>query len=78
MTEESVVKLIEDLRTGRPVKIGPQSKQVDCEGPAGQTTLKDTAAASRPPQFRDIDALKAEVAAAQAAAAAAAAAAKKP
>jgi len=76
LTPETTVKLLDDLKAGTAVKVGPQNGQKNCEGIQGQTTLKDF---DPKPFSRDFDALKREVEeAAKKAAAAAAEAAKKP
>jgi len=82
LTPETTVKLLDDLRAGKPVKVGPQNGQVSCEGIMGRTTLKNPDAIK--PVVRDLDALKAahekakQEAAAKAAADAAAKAAAAP
>jgi hypothetical protein len=70
LTPANTVKLLDDLKAGRPVKIGPQNHRKVCEGPMGQTTLLGEV---NGPMSRDFDALKkaeAEKAAAARAAAA--------
>ena len=70
-----MIKLLDDLKAGRPVQPGPQNgKQKVAEGPMGKTTLLDYSVIK--PVCRDLDALKAEqLKAAEAAKAAAASAA---
>ena len=55
LTEESTIKLLDDLKAGRPTKIGPQIKRQWSAGPMGATTLKDAVPV---PPCRDFDALK--------------------
>lgn len=40
LTPQSVVKLLDDLKAGNPVKIGPQNARVHSLGPLGRTSLK--------------------------------------
>lgn len=40
LTVESTNKLLDDLRAGKKVKVGPQTNRNNCEGPQGRTTLK--------------------------------------
>jgi len=75
LTPQNTVKLLDDLKAGNKVKVGPQTAQFDCEGPLGQTTLKTIPDAF--PKFRDFDKLKADAAAAAKEAAAKEAAAKE-
>lgn len=56
LTPETTVKLLDDLRAGRTPKVGPQNGQQTCEGPMGQTTLKNYDEIK--PVCRDLDALK--------------------
>lgn len=79
LNPQSTVKLLDDLKAGRPVKEGNQNHIKTCEGPMGKTTLFTEVE----PVCRDFDKLKVDYEAAQkaekekAAAAAAAAAAQK-
>eukprot|EP00455_Lapot_gusevi_P018208 TRINITY_DN1988_c0_g2_i1.p1 TRINITY_DN1988_c0_g2~~TRINITY_DN1988_c0_g2_i1.p1 ORF type:complete len:226 (-),score=97.00 TRINITY_DN1988_c0_g2_i1:161-838(-) len=57
LTEESTVKLLDDLKAGKPVKIGPQTDRRNSIGPQGRTSLFDAPSA---PPCRDFDALKAK------------------
>jgi len=61
LTPENTTKLIEDLRAGRKVHIGPQNGQKDCEGPQGQTSLKDPDKIDPHAGFRDLGKLKVEL-----------------
>lgn len=54
LTPESTVKLLDDLKAGRPVKIGPQNDRIHSEGPMGRTSLIGPASG---PQCRDLTAL---------------------
>lgn len=83
LTPENTIKLLDNLRAGNTVKVGPQNHQKDCEGAMGRTTLKDVA--SIKPVCRDLAEVKRQAeekakadAAAKAAAAAAAAAGAPP
>ncbi len=60
LTPANTVKLLDDLKAGRPVKIGPQNHRRVCEGPMGQTSLTGEVPG---PTSRDFDALKKEIAA---------------
>lgn len=60
LTPETTKKLLDDLRAGRSVKVGPQNGQVSCEGIQGQTTLKDAGRLTN--VCRDFTALKEELA----------------
>ena len=40
LTPENVVKLLDDLRDGKEVKVGPQNHRKNSEGPLGRTSLK--------------------------------------
>jgi hypothetical protein len=51
------VKLIDDLRAGRPVKVNNQNAVRTCEGPVGQTSLNGEPPG---PFSRDLAALLAE------------------
>lgn len=57
LTPETAVKLVDDLRNGRAVQVGPQNGQKNCEGIQGKTSLKT----NPKPVCRDLDALKAEL-----------------
>lgn len=76
LTTDSVVKLIDQLKTGgfAAAKVGPQTKQANCEGPMGKTSLFTI----HPSVCRDLDALKAALPAAGAPPAAGAAPAAAP
>lgn len=54
LTEESMVKLLDDWKAGRAVKVGPQNGQRVAEGIQGKTTLKTPVK----PVCRDLDAVK--------------------
>jgi len=54
LTEESTVKLLDDLKAGRPTKIGPQTARLNSVGPMGATSLFEITG----PQSRDFEALK--------------------
>ena len=56
LTPESTIQLLENLRKGLPVKVGPQNHQKDCEGPLGRTTLNNPESITS--VCRDFDALK--------------------
>jgi len=81
LTPENTKKLLDDLKAGNKVKVGPQNDQYSCEGLQGQTTLKEADKMDHMKPFRDLDKLKeqhqkaAEAAAAAAKATAAASAA---
>jgi len=53
LTPESIIKLVDDLRSGREVKPNNQNHVFSCEGPMGQTTLLSDVA----PVRRDLDLL---------------------
>jgi NADH-quinone oxidoreductase subunit E len=74
LTPESTRKLLQDLRAGKPVKIGPQNHRKNSEGPLGRTSLK-----TPPPNYtvRDFGQAQKDWEAKKAAAAAAAAAKQK-
>jgi NADH dehydrogenase (ubiquinone) flavoprotein 2 len=61
LTPESTIKLLEDLRSGRKVHVGPQNGQKDCEGPQGQTSLKEPDKLDPQAAFRDLGKLKIEL-----------------
>jgi len=61
LTPESTIRLLDDLKKGKKVKIGPQNGQRDCEGPAGQTTLKSVDKIDVLAAFRDLPKLKADL-----------------
>jgi hypothetical protein len=52
------VNILRKWKNGEEVKPGPQNGQKDCEGPAGQTTLKDLSFIK--PESRDFAQLKKE------------------
>ena len=54
LTPETTVKLLDDLKAGRPVKIGPQNGRIHSEGPMGRTSLTGPPTG---PQCRDLSAL---------------------
>ena len=54
LTPETTIKLLDDLKAGRPVKIGPQNHRVHSEGPMGRTSLTGPPSG---PQCRDLSAL---------------------
>lgn len=64
LTPDNMKQLIRDWKAGKEVKEGNQNHIKTCEGPQGKTTLK-TQLPDKPP-CRDLDALKAELAAAKA------------
>lgn len=33
LDEQSTIQLLSDLKSGKPVKVGPQNGQISCEGP---------------------------------------------
>lgn len=68
MTPKTTIELLDNLRAGRPVKVGPQNGQQDCEGPDGRTTLHKPEETWKP-ITRDLKALKKELDAEKAAAA---------
>lgn len=41
LTPENIIKLVDDLRAGKEVKVGPQNHRKNSEGPLGRTSLKD-------------------------------------
>jgi hypothetical protein len=59
LTPATTVKLLDDLKAGRPVKIGPQNERIHSEGPMGRTSLIGEASG---PQCRDLSALGAAAA----------------
>jgi len=59
LTPESAVKLLKDFKEGNPMKVGPQTDQINCQGPLGRTTLLDDELPE--PVCRDLDALKKEI-----------------
>jgi NADH dehydrogenase (ubiquinone) flavoprotein 2 len=60
LDEDNTKRLLDDMRAGKTLKPGPQIPGLrDCEGPQGQTTLKDFDASKYP--CRDFVALKAEL-----------------
>ena len=54
LTPATTVKLLDDLKAGRPVKIGPQNDRIHSEGPMGRTSLIGEASG---PQCRDLSGL---------------------
>jgi len=60
LTPATTVKLLDDLKAGRPVKIGPQNARIHSEGPMGRTSLLGEASG---PQCRDLSAVGAAAAA---------------
>ena len=54
LTPENTIKLLDDLKAGRPVKIGPQNDRIHSEGPMGRTSLTEPPSG---PQCRDLSAL---------------------
>ncbi len=52
LTPETTVKLLDDLKAGNPVKIGPQNGLRNSEGPMGRTSLTGTPSG---PQCRDLN-----------------------
>jgi len=54
LTPENTVKLLDDLKAGRPVKIGPQNDRINSLGPMGRTSLTETPPG---PYCRDLSAL---------------------
>lgn len=52
LTPDSVVKLLDDLKAGNPVKIGPQNGRDGCIGPLGKSCLHDP---PLKPFCRDLD-----------------------
>eukprot|EP00457_Paulinella_chromatophora_P012497 gb/GEZN01012711.1/.p1 GENE.gb/GEZN01012711.1/~~gb/GEZN01012711.1/.p1 ORF type:complete len:271 (+),score=34.83 gb/GEZN01012711.1/:36-815(+) len=60
LTPETTVKLLDNLKNGKPVQVGPQNGQNTCEGISGRTTLKDISKLVSP--CRDFDTLKQELA----------------
>ncbi|KAJ1638227.1 thioredoxin-like [2Fe-2S] ferredoxin-domain-containing protein, partial [Pavlovales sp. CCMP2436] len=42
LTPQSIVKLLDDLKAGNPVKIGPQNARINSLGPLGRTSLTGT------------------------------------
>jgi len=61
LSEENVVSLVEKLRTHEQVKTNNQNHVFSCEGPQGQTTLKDPLP-DHSKQCRDIDKIRADLA----------------
>ena len=61
LTPESVITVLESLKSGKPVKDGPQNGQWRAAGAMGKTTLKDAKDEEVQTRFRDIDALKKQV-----------------
>jgi len=57
LSPSSVIKLVDDLRSGREVKTNNQNDVFSCEGPQGQTTLLSEVT----PVSRDLDALKKQI-----------------
>lgn len=62
LTPESMKALLETWKAGKKPKVGPQTSQKGCEGPLGKTSLFTTP----PVVCRDLDKLKADIAAAAA------------
>lgn len=58
LNEESVVALVDDLRAGRPVTVGPQNHRKNSEGPAGRTSLNTLDVAAEVRHDRDFAAAK--------------------
>lgn len=56
LTPETTVQLLDDLKAGRAVKVGPQNHRIHSEGPMGRTSLTGEPSG---PQCRDLSALKA-------------------
>ena len=53
LTPESIVKLLDDLKAGKEVKVGPQNGRKGCIGVQGKTSLFDE---PLKPFCRDLDA----------------------
>jgi len=51
LTPENTIKLLDDLKAERPVKVGPQNDRINSEGPMGRTSLIGTPTG---PQCRDL------------------------
>ena len=60
LTPESVTKLIDDLRAGAEVKVGPQNHRRNSEGPEGRTSLHDVETIQEKTQAFDRDFTKAK------------------
>lgn len=41
LTPQNVTKLLDDLKAGNPVKIGPQNERINSLGKLGRTSLKE-------------------------------------
>ena len=61
LTPESVITVLEGLKSGKPPQPGPQNGQWRAAGPMGKTTLKEFKDEEVVKRFRDIDELKAQV-----------------
>lgn len=55
LTPTNVVQLIDDLRAGKSVKVGPQNHRKNSEGPDGRTSLKDVEAIQQKAKIFDRD-----------------------
>jgi len=53
LTPGNTVQLLDDLKAGNPVKIGPQNGLTNSEGPMGRTSLTEPPLG---PQCRDLGA----------------------
>jgi hypothetical protein len=53
LTPENVKKLLDDFKSGKKPKVGPQNGQWRAEGPMGRTTLKEEIDVKS--KFRDLD-----------------------
>lgn len=47
LTAQNIVELLEKLKKGETVKLGPQTHRKNCEGPQGRTTLKNIGTAEK-------------------------------
>lgn len=60
LTPENVVRLIDDLRAGKEVNVGPQNHRKNSEGPHGRTSLHDIEAVQEKAPVYDRDFTKAK------------------
>lgn len=60
LTSENVVKLLDDLKAGNSVKVGPQNHRKNSEGPHGRTSLQDVESIQEKGQLFDRDFTKAK------------------
>ena len=60
LTPETTIKMLEDLRNGKELKVGPQNHRKNSEGPLGRTSLLDIKQLQEDVKFYDRDFAKAK------------------